>query len=55
MVAASMKKALDDRALHIVRKGLMDCTGKNQCIHFLTALIEQARKHLDAQLDSGKS
>lgn len=48
---ATLQKAIEDRALHIVRKGLVDCMGKEQCILFLTAIREQAIKHLNAQLD----
>lgn len=48
---AALQKAIEDRALHIVRSGLSDCIGKDQSILFLTAIRKQATKHLDAQLD----
>jgi hypothetical protein len=54
MLNGNMQKSLEDRALTIVRKALLDCTGKEQCIHFLTALREQATIYLNAQLDGVK-
>ena len=48
---ATLMKSIEERAEHMVRKGLLDCIGKYQCIHFLTAIREHATKHLNAQLD----
>lgn len=55
MIAASMQKSLEDRALHVVRSELLDCKNKEQLIYFLTALRDQATIRLNAQLDGGKS
>lgn len=53
-ISGTMQKALHDRAETIVRKGLLDCTGKDQNIYFLRELREQATIHLSAQLDGLK-
>lgn len=50
-ISGTMQKALHDRAETIVRKGLLDCTGKDQAVYFLR---EQATIHLSAQLDGLK-
>jgi len=52
VISATLQKALDDRALHIVKMAGVECgTNKEYKIFILTALREHATTALNAELD----